>query len=182
MRERATTPGRRADARRPRPTVRDSPVTMLWSISARPSTIVPSAGTRDPGRTSTTSPTCRRVERTASVPASTLLYVCRAGARRGLKPRREPMIAASRASGRGHDRDQGRQLPPDSTVKMPTGAARLAMNATRIARLISVIIRGCRATSSSRAPRRNTRPPIAKTAAAKHRGGMRSLPGNAGGW
>ena len=68
-----------------------------------------------------------------------------------------------------------------STVKMPTVAARLAMNATRIARLISVIIPGCRATSSSRAPRRNTRPPIAKTAVAKS-GGMRSLPGNAGGW
>ena len=36
----------------------DSPVIIDSSSSAPPSTIVPSAGTRAPGRTSTTSPTC----------------------------------------------------------------------------------------------------------------------------
>ena len=42
-----------------RATGRDSPVIIDSSNSAVPSTIVPSAGTRPPGRTSTTSPTFR---------------------------------------------------------------------------------------------------------------------------
>ncbi len=53
-----------------RATGRDSPVIIDSSSSAAPSTIRPSAGTRAPGRTSTTSPTRRSVTGTGSIPAS----------------------------------------------------------------------------------------------------------------
>ena len=46
-----------------------------------------------------------------------------------------------------------------STVKNPRVAAQEAMKATRIARLMSVIIPGCRLETSARAPSRKTRPP-----------------------
>ena len=66
-----------------------------------------------------------------------------------------------------------------STSKTPNVAAKLATKATAIARLISVIIPGCRSPSSDRAPWRNTRPPYAKTMVPST-GGIQSEPGNAG--
>jgi hypothetical protein len=62
-----------ATSRSPSPlgTGLDSPVIIDSSNSAAPATMVPSAGTRAPGRTSTTSPTARSLMRTVSIaPAS----------------------------------------------------------------------------------------------------------------
>jgi hypothetical protein len=66
-----------------------------------------------------------------------------------------------------------------STSNRPRVAAQLVTNATTIARLIRVIIPGCRARSSGTAPRRNTIPPYPKITVPIS-AGIRSLPGNSG--
>ena len=93
----------------------DSPVIIDSSSSASPSTIVPSAGTRPPGRTSTTSPTRRSPTGTrAHVVAVDELGLV--GQQLGQRRQR----AAGLADGlhllpvpEQHDRDQGGELPPE---------------------------------------------------------------------
>jgi len=66
-----------------------------------------------------------------------------------------------------------------STSKKPTVAASDAANATRNARLISVIMPGQRSESSTLAPRRKTLPPYTKTTVPRIAGIHRD-PGNVG--
>ena len=97
----------------------DSPVIIDSSSSARPATISPSAGTRAPGRTSTTSPT-----RSSSSEHSLRLPVAHA---LGLV-REQLRERAQRATGlterlhllpvpEQHDHDERRQLPPELEVE-----------------------------------------------------------------
>ena len=81
---------------------RDSPVIIDSSTSALPSTTMPSAGTRAPGRTRTTSPTASAATGTVlGAVAGRRARPCPAAARPGPPGRRAPgRSSASRASGR----------------------------------------------------------------------------------
>ena len=98
-----------------RGTVRDSPVTIDSSISARPSTMTPSAGTLPPGRTTTTSPSRRAVGRhgddLAALDALGLVgQQCRERVERrgrlGQRAHLEPVPEQ-------HDDDEQGELPPE---------------------------------------------------------------------
>ena len=109
-------PGRR----RPRGTGRDSPVIIDSSSSAAPSTIRPSAGTRAPERTSTTSPTRRSADRhplDRAVVGDPLGVVGQQRGQRGeralgLADRLHLLPVAEQ-----HDGDQRGQLPPEVQVE-----------------------------------------------------------------
>jgi len=139
----------------------DSPVTIDSSISARPSSIRPSAGIRAPGRTSTRSPRASAPVGTVSTPSAVTRSASSgsSSASAASAPRACPiafiscqcpssMIAISVAS------SHHSSMPTRSTSE-----ATLATNATVIASEISSIIPGRRCRSSSRPPARNTRPP-----------------------
>ncbi len=66
-----------------------------------------------------------------------------------------------------------------STSNTPSVAAQLVTKATTMARLISVIMPGCRSPTSVRAPSRNTLPPYRKTIVPRI-GATHSEPGNSG--
>ena len=148
----------------------------------RPSTTMPSAGTRAPGRTRTTSPTARAASGTVSVPSPVdplggvrqELGEGRQGAARlGDRAHLEPVAEE-------HDRDEGRELPPDLDLEQAerAGPGRdegdddrerdeghhpgLAVGAARPG-----------------PPRRKTRPPYRKTIVPRT-GGMSAEPGNVG--
>ena len=100
-------------------TVLDSPVIMDSSTSAAPSTTVPSAGTRAPGRTRTTSPTRNSESETdwVSAPAYAFSGVREQGgkciertASLGNCPHFQPVAE-------DHDRDQRRKFPPNVNFK-----------------------------------------------------------------
>ena len=102
-------------------TGRDSPVTIDSSNSADPSTITPSAGSRPPARTSTTSPVRSSLMATVS---SSPPFVDAFGLV-GQQRRRAPASAELRLAERlhllpvpeQHDRDERRQLPPEVEVE-----------------------------------------------------------------
>jgi len=144
-------------------TVRDSPVTIDSSISARPSTTRPSVGTLPPGRTTTTSPTRSSDGWTVTVPdpstrsASSGSSAARESSAELVWARERisiqcpsSMITMSSASSHQNSSwwcSRPRLAPSDATA------------ATVIARPMSSIIPGCRARISATAPVRNGRPP-----------------------
>ena len=142
-------------------TGRDSPVIIDSSTSAAPSVTVPSAGTRVPGRTRTTSPTASDASGTTSVPVN----VTRSAASGSSWASAESAPCAcmieriSIQCPRLMTVMRVESSHQTSTSKMPSVAAHDAAKATTIASEMSVIIPGCRFRSSSRAPFRNTRPP-----------------------
>ena len=94
---------------------RDSPVIIDSSTSAVPSTIRPSAGTRAPGRTSTTSSNCNALIGTSSVPSAATRSAV-SGSRAARAESAPCACAIDRISSQWpeqHDRDQGGQFPPD---------------------------------------------------------------------
>ena len=103
----------------------DSPVIIDSSSSASPSTISPSAGTRPPARTSTTSPTCSSsTAHRADVVAVDDLGVV--GQQLGERGERAPGLADRLhllPVTEQHDRHQRRQLPPELEVE-PVEAGR----------------------------------------------------------
>jgi magnesium-transporting ATPase (P-type) len=130
------------------------------ATSAVPTVTIPSAGTRAPGRTSTTSPTRNCATATSSVPLSFTT-----SARSGKSAARAP--SAPRACVMAFISSQWPSTMMvisvvsshhTSTAKNPSVAANDAANATRMARLINVIMPGRRSASSPQAPRRNTLP------------------------
>ena len=76
-----------------------------------------------------------------------------------------------------HDRDQRRQLPPQVHSREAEVTARLKMNATLIASVMSVIIPGSRSSISRQAPWMKTQPPYANTSAPNTAGTQRDATG-----
>ena len=164
-------------------TGRDSPVTIDSSTSAFPSTTSASAGTLEPGRTRTMSPTASSPSGTRCVPVGVT--------RSALSGRSSE--SAARAPWACMIERISIQWPRlmtvmsvasshhTSTLKSPSVAAHDATKATRIARLMRVIIPGCQLASSSRAPTRKTRPPYRKTIVPTT-AGIQSEPMKVGAW
>ncbi|MDI2023326.1 hypothetical protein PJL18_03874 [Paenarthrobacter nicotinovorans] len=146
-----------------RSTVLDSPVIIDSSNSARPSTMVPSAGIRAPDRTRTTSPCLSSDTGTVSTPASVTRSASsgRRAARASKAPCADPsalisiqwpssMMATSNAS--SHQKSKSK-FPIRRVV------AQDATNATVMAMEISSIIPGCRVFNSLIPPLSNGCPP-----------------------
>ena len=144
-------------------TALDSPVIMDSSNSAVPATISPSAGTRAPGRMSTTSPTASSATGTVTVSPSTTFSAssgssaARASRAEDAAPRARisiqwpsSMMTTSRAS----SHQKSRSNPP-----IPRVVTQEATKATVMAMAISSIIPGCRLLSSVSPPFRNGAPP-----------------------
>ncbi len=146
-----------------RRTVRDSPVIIDSSMLAAPSTILPSAGTLPPGRTTTTSPTRRSAGATVMT-SSPSTRSASSGSNAARESRAEVGCARERisiqwpssmmtiSSASSHQKSswwssRPRLAPHDAT------------NATVIARPMSSIIPGLRARISDTAPVRKGRPP-----------------------
>ncbi len=141
----------------------DSPVIIDSSMLAEPCTIRPSAGIRPPGRTTTTSPTCKSEGATVTV-VSPSIFSASSGSNAARESNADvvcarerisiqcpsSMITMSRAS--SHQKSS-------SWCSRPRLAPHEARNATVIARAIRSIIPGLRARSSLTAPVRNGVPP-----------------------
>ena len=142
-------------------TGRLSPVIMDSSTSAVPSATTPSAGTRPPGRMSSTSPTRRPATGTVSVPSSVTRSAV--SGNRAASALRAPWAwAIERISSQWPSSMMVISVASShqiSTENSPRDPATLVMKATLIASEISVIMPGCLSRSSSRPPRRNTNPP-----------------------
>ena len=146
-----------------RRTGRDSPVIIDSSMLAEPCTIRPSAGTRPPGRTTTTSPTSRSAGATVTV-VSPSTFSASSGRRAARESSADVVWARERisiqwpssmitiSSASSHQKSS-------SWCSRPRLAPQDARNATVIARAISSIIPGLRARSSLTAPVRNGAPP-----------------------
>ena len=152
----------------PRLTVVDSPVIMDSSMAAVPSTTSPSAGTRPPGRTITTSPTRRSDGATVSVAevpsAASVTRSASSGSSAASASSADDVAWIDRISiqwpssmitiRRAISHQKSR-----SWSSRPRLAPRDAKYATVIASPISSIMPGLRAFSSDQAPVRNGRPP-----------------------
>ncbi len=149
----------------PRATGCDSPVIMDSSMSARPSTMVPSAGTLPPGRTMTTSPTRSSAGSTLTTSSPSIR-----SASSGSSAARESNAEVVRASERISIQWPSSMMTISSANShqnsssgwtRPTVAAQEARNATVMPSAMSSIIPGWRLFSSLTAPVRNGVPPQA---------------------
>ena len=167
-----------------RRTVRDSPVIIDSSMLAAPLTTRPSAGTRPPGRTTTTSPTCSSLgaidlvsspsttsasSGSSAASESSAVVVCRSERISIQCP--SSMITIRRAS--SHQKSSW-------WSSSPTLAPSEAPHATVIASAMSSIMPGCRERTSATPPVRNGHPPQ-KNMTVPSSGGIQSVapPGRA---
>ena len=146
-----------------RRTGRDSPVIIDSSISAVPSTMRPSAGTAEPGRTRTTSPTTRSAGATVTVVPSTI-FTASSGRRAARLSSAEVVCASERISSQWPAsmmtmRSASSHQKSSSASRIPSEAPHEATKATVIASAMRSIIPGLRALSSLHPPVRNGLPP-----------------------
>ncbi len=139
----------------------DSPVTIDSSSSAWPATISPSAGTRAPGRTSTTSPTSSSASGMRStVPSWTRSASSGSSSASALTaPRAWPSAFISCQCPSSMITTSADSSHQNSRSKRPSVEAALARKATVIASETSSIIPGARPRISDHAPLRKTDPP-----------------------
>ena len=144
-------------------TGRDSPVIIASSSSASPSTTTPSAGTRPPGRTSTTSPTRSASSATGSTPSAATRSASsgNSAASAASAPCAWPMARISNQWPSSMIVTSVASSNQRSTSIHPISVATDAPNATTNPIEMSSIIPGRRARSSSQPPRRKTGPPQA---------------------
>ena len=145
-------------------TGRDSPVIIDSSRVASPSTMSPSAGTRAPGRTSTTSPFLSSATRMRSSPSPVTRSASSGAARRAASraPDAWPMARISSQCPSNMTTINAASSHQKSRSPTPKVAAHDAANATLIATAISSIMPGLRSRISYTAPVKNGRPPTMK--------------------
>jgi len=133
---------------------RDSPVIRDSSTSAVPSNTIPSAGTRDPGRTRTTSATRNCARGTLSMPDSVTRSALSGSNAASVSSAPWAWVTAfiSSQCPRSMTLINVASSHQTSTSKTPKVAASEAENATTTARLIRVIMPGWRPESSRHAP------------------------------
>ena len=146
-----------------RRTVRDSPVIIDSSMLAEPDVTRPSAGTRPPGRTTTTSPTASSDGATVSVPSPTTRSAS-SGSRAASESSAEVVWASERISSQWPSsmmttRRASSHQKSSWWSRRPSVAPHEATNATVMAMPMSSIMPGLRALTSSIAPVRNGQPP-----------------------
>ena len=150
----------------------DSPVIIDSSTSADPSATTPSAGTRVPGRTRTTSPTASDARGTVSVPSAVTRSAVSgsSAASAASAPRAWAIERISSQWPRSMIVISDESSHQISTSNRPRVPAQLVTKATKIARLIRVIIAGWRSASS----------PALRAGTRGRRRGTRRCPGPAG--
>ncbi len=140
---------------------RDSPVIIDSSSSAAPSTMTPSAGTRPPERTRTTSPTASSLAGTVRTPppVTTSASSGRSDARASRAPLACPIARISSQWPSSITAISAASSHQKSRSTSPNSVAQLAANATEIASPINSIMPGCRDRTSETAPVRKGHPP-----------------------